>query len=76
MTSGERWKNFIGEFGEDAPFYCRFERGGTTFYVQNFAEGWLEFHCMACALPGGLVIGVALAISNNHRGNTSMVTTV
>ena len=63
--------HFIGNFGEEAPFYWLIERGGDILfgkvweevgrwsffiYVQNCAGGWLEFHFMVHALPGGLVI--------------------
>ena len=29
-------------------------------YVQNYAGGWLEFHFMAQALPGGLFVSIKL----------------
>ena len=64
-----RRHHFIGNFGEEAPFYWLFERGGAILlgrfgrrlvdffiYVQNYAGGWREFHFMVHALPGGLVI--------------------
>ena len=54
-----------------APFYWLIERGGDILfgkireevgrwsffiYVQNYAGGWLKFHFMVHALPGGLII--------------------
>ena len=61
---------FIGYFGEEAPFYWPFERGGNILLrnfgrwlgqfffinVQNYTGGWLGFQFMVHALPGGLVI--------------------
>ena len=64
-----RRHHFIKNWGQEAPFYWLFERGGANLlgkfwrrlveffiYIQNYAGGWPEFHFMAHALPGGLVI--------------------
>ena len=64
-----RWHLLIGNLEEEAPFYMViFERrphfivywrvGWWSFiiHVQNYAGGWLEFHFMVQALPGGLVV--------------------
>ena len=72
MAMWERWHDFIGNFGEKAPFYWLFEKGGTillgqfrrrlmmelTFMSKTMLEvGWrLEFHFMVHALPKRLVI--------------------
>ena len=59
---------FYTYFNEVAAVYWQFGTGGTTLlgkfrrlveffiYVHNYAGGWLEFHFMVHALPGGLVI--------------------
>ena len=55
----ERRPHFIGYLREEAPFYwVNWGEGWWSFviYVQNDAGGCLEFHFMAHALPGGLVI--------------------
>ena len=63
-----RRHNFIGTFGEEAPFFGYFreeapfywEEVGGVFFInvnaQNYAEFWLDFHSMVHALPSGLVI--------------------
>ena len=61
-----RRHHFLGNLGEEAPFFNEwiweevdgvfFEGGPLFIYAQNYAGGWLEFHFMAHALPGGLVI--------------------
>ena len=55
----ERRPHFIGYLREEAPFYwvnCGEGWWSFVIYVQNNAGGCLEFHFMAHALPGGLVI--------------------
>ena len=49
--------NFYTLFNEEAPFYwVNFNLGGFFIYVLKYAGGWLEFHLIAHALPGRLVI--------------------
>ena len=54
----ERKHHFIGYFREEAPFYWVYLGEGwwsVFIFVQDYAGGWLEFHFMVNALPGGLV---------------------
>ena len=58
-----RRPHFIGYLSGEAPFY--WVNSGVSWrtlfiYVQNYAGGWLEFHFMVHALPGGLVILIKL----------------
>ena len=55
---------FIGNLEEEDPLYRFAERGGTilfvSFFGQNYAGGWLEFHCMVHALPEGQAVKLKL----------------
>ena len=65
-----RRHHLISNLGEETPVYRLFERGGIPLlgkfgrrlvvflyiYLQNYVGGWLEFHFMVHALPGGPVI--------------------
>ena len=47
---------FIGNLGDEYPFYWLFEREGTILFIYCSKHCWLEFPFMVYAVIGGLII--------------------
>ena len=61
---------------EVAPLYRQFERGGAIsliYFVQKYAECWLEFHFMVHDQPGGQVVKIEIFYRCNLIGRSQEI---